>query len=223
MSTKRMGISGFLKSLVPFFKPRMFPVIIILVCMILDLAYSNVVPIMIKLLIDLAIEPGNVTMLVILLAALAGGAVIATVSALVQDVVYARTGTAVMNDIRYGIFAHLQDLPMGFYSRMQAGDIMSRFSADLESIENALIYYLPQVITSGVGMAVSVILPQLDSCHCVGRRTYHVVPACPALRKAGLGIELPTQGRYCRGFRGCAGKPVHAGGCQGLQPEGFCP
>lgn len=163
MSEKRMTVFGFLKVLMPFFKPHLLPVYAILICMAMDLAYSNVVPLMFQMLIDKAIEPHNISMLWLLLGLMAAGAVIVTFSALLQDVLYAKTGTRVMNDIRYRLFSHLQELPMGFYSRMQAGDIMARFSSDLESVENALIYYLPQVIISAVGMVVSVgILFTLD-------------------------------------------------------------
>jgi ATP-binding cassette subfamily B protein len=71
---------------------------------------------------------------------------------------YARTGTAVMNEMRLKVFSHLQELSMDFYSRSQIGDLMSRFSTDLASVENALIWYLPAVIVSSVGLIASVLL-----------------------------------------------------------------
>jgi ATP-binding cassette, subfamily B, bacterial len=158
MGEKHMNIVEFIKSVVPFFKHYRGAVVVILCCMLIDIAYSNGVPILFKLLIDRALEPHNATMLLLILSCLAAGAIIRMVSALTQDMAYAKTGTAVMNEMRYKVFAHLQELSMDFYSRIQIGDIMSRFSSDLAAVENALIWYLPSVLVSSIGLVVSVTL-----------------------------------------------------------------
>jgi ATP-binding cassette subfamily B protein len=153
-----LTIRGFIKSVLPFFKPFRKAVILILFCMLIDIAYSNAVPLLIKALIDKALEPRDPHMLFLLLASLVLGAIVRTASALTQDMTYAKTGTAVMNGMRFRVFSHLQELSMDFYSRSQIGDLMSRFSTDLASVEHALIWYLPAVIVSYVGLIASVLL-----------------------------------------------------------------
>lgn len=153
-----LTIRGFIRAVLPFFKPFRRAVTLILFCMLIDIAYSNAVPLLIKALIDKALEPRDSHMLFLLLGALMVGAIIRTASALVQDMTYAKTGTAVMNGMRFKVFSHLQELSMDFYSRSQIGDLMSRFSTDLASVEHALVWYLPAVIVSYVGLIASVLL-----------------------------------------------------------------
>jgi ATP-binding cassette subfamily B protein len=104
------------------------------------------------------IVPHDTRMLALILGGVAGGAVIATASGFLQDVVYARTGIAVMNDIRYRLFSHLQQLSADYYARTQVGDIMSRFSSDLASVENSIIWHLPSILASAGGLVVSIVL-----------------------------------------------------------------
>lgn len=155
MADGHMTIPGFVKSLIPFFKPYLRAVFLILFCMLIDVAYVNGVPLLFKFLIDKALTPHNTSMLIIILSCLAAGAVIKISSSLIQDISYAKTGTSVMNQMRYKTFAHLQELSMDYYSRTSIGDIMSRFTSDLAAVENALIWYLPSVLFSSVGLIVS--------------------------------------------------------------------
>jgi len=37
------------------------------------------------------------------------------------------------------MFCHLQRLSLGFFSRMQTGDLAARFSSDLATVENAVV------------------------------------------------------------------------------------
>lgn len=158
MVEKHMTIPGFVKAVIPFFKSYYKAVFLILVCMGIDIAYSNGVPILFQQLIDKALTPHDTTVLVVILICLAAGVVVEISSSLIQDMAYAKTGTAVMNEMRFRIFSHLQELSMDFYSKTQIGDIMSRFSSDLAAVENALIWYLPSVMTSSVGLIVSSVI-----------------------------------------------------------------
>jgi subfamily B ATP-binding cassette protein MsbA len=44
---------------------------------------------------------------------------------------------AIQRDIRNDLYAHLHTLPLGFFSRRSTGEIMSRFSADVEGLGDA--------------------------------------------------------------------------------------
>jgi ATP-binding cassette, subfamily B, bacterial len=155
---QHMGVMGFLRAILPYFAPHKPTALLIAGTMLIDLAYATVVPLMFQALIDKAIVPHDMKMLTVILGGLACGAVIATVSGLVQDLAYARAGVAVMNAIRLRIFSHLQELSADFYARTQVGDILSRFSADLASVENGLIWYLPSVLAGLGGFVLSVAL-----------------------------------------------------------------
>ena len=146
-----MGVVGFLLAILPYFSPHKLTGLLIVVTMLIDLAYATVVPLLFQALIDKAIVPHDMRMLTVVLGALAGGAAIATVSGFVQDLAYARAGVAVMNAIRLRLFSHLQELSADYYARTQIGDIVSRFSSDLGSVENGLIWYLPSIVQAAIG------------------------------------------------------------------------
>lgn len=50
----------------------------------------------------------------------------------------ARLSSRIANDIRYDLFAHLQQLPSTFHKEARLGDLLARFSTDMEKIELAL-------------------------------------------------------------------------------------
>ena len=58
----------------------------------------------------------------------------------------ARVVASVMSDLRLRIFTHLQRLSVSFYARSRAGDLLARFTTDLEGIERALADEVPQAI-----------------------------------------------------------------------------
>ena len=62
--------------------------------------------------------------------------------------VVARAGARVMNDLRLRLFEHLQHLSVGFYARAKVGDLMSRFTSDLDAIERFLTGEPPSTIYS---------------------------------------------------------------------------
>ena len=55
----------------------------------------------------------------------------------------------------------MQQLSADYHTRTQVGDIVSRFSSDLASVENALIWYLPSILqAAGAFGVVEIDLPQ---------------------------------------------------------------
>ena len=54
-----------------------------------------------------------------------------------QEVQMRHVSEAIQRDIRNDLYGHLQALPVGFFMRRQTGEIMSRFSADIERLGDA--------------------------------------------------------------------------------------
>ena len=71
----------------------------------------------------------------IILGSRCGGCLVAVVQ-LGRDYLYAGLGARVLTDLRQELYSHLQRLSLGFFSRTPPGEIMSRFSTDLASVEN---------------------------------------------------------------------------------------
>jgi ATP-binding cassette subfamily B protein len=50
----------------------------------------------------------------------------------------ARLSSRIASDMRYDLFSHLQELPPNFHKEARLGDLLARFSGDMEKIELAL-------------------------------------------------------------------------------------
>ena len=75
----------------------------------------------------------------------------------------AGSGSARSQDLRVQLFAHLQTLSIGFYSRNRAGVIISRLTNDVEALDQLVEDGMATLIQSGLTLiGVVVILFVLD-------------------------------------------------------------
>src|SRR4029453_12998642 len=115
-------------------------------------------PLLLQSLLDDAIVPGNAPLAGLLIAAMVGLLLLHGLGDLANHYLVARVVASVMSDLRLRIFTHLQRLSVSFYTRSRAGDLLARFTTDLEGGERALadggppaIYcVLPVVVGAGL-------------------------------------------------------------------------
>ena len=63
----------------------------------------------------------------------------------------------VIADLRMAMFDHLLGLSPSFFAKRHSGDLMSRFSADVQSVENAVCYAASSYIRDGMTIVVMLI------------------------------------------------------------------
>ena len=68
----------------------------------------------------------------------------------------ARTSAKIMNDIRYELFQHLQQLSLTYHGNEQSGDLVARFTSDLADIETMMTDRLPEAMLDSVGLLMSI-------------------------------------------------------------------
>ncbi len=95
-----------------------------------------------KLAIDDGIRKHDVGALDLIVAAFLASAVIYAVASYVQTYLVGWVGQRALQDLRVQLFAHLQRLSIGFYSRNRAGVIISRLTNDVEALD--------QLVSDGV-------------------------------------------------------------------------
>ncbi len=124
---------------------RQYPkhLFLLLVGMICDICINTGLRLSFKFLIDDALTPRNWVLLIQILVALVLAAFLRSAIAVGRDYLYAYVSNGVINQLRLKLYMHLQRLPMSFFNRTKVGDITTRFSTDLSSIENAMLYALP--------------------------------------------------------------------------------
>lgn len=142
----------------PYVRPYRLVLVPILLGILFDVAFDGFWPLGFKFLIDNALVPHDRRVLVIVLAALGSGVLVAAAVQVGYDFLYARLVSSVLGDLRLHMFDHLQHLSLDFFARARAGDILSRFSGDVVAVENALVSAPPFAIKPSLDILVSTVL-----------------------------------------------------------------
>ncbi len=122
-------------------------------------AMGLVIPWLVKITIDQALEPGRGNLLLALVAGIVGAGLVRMVVAFARRVVSGRVALKVETEVRDRVFAHLQTLGLDFYLRSQTGQLISRSIADVRAVRMFLGYGLIFIVTHLATLtAVTVIL-----------------------------------------------------------------
>ena len=141
-----------LRVILEYLRPYRVEVWLLLGGLLIDLAWTVLFGMSFQYVIDEAITKHDEGLLWTVLIGLVAAALLTGMAAIGRDYLYARIGTSVMNDLRQRMFDHLQQLSAGFYSKVQIGDIMARFSTDLLAVQNAVILAIPETILGTLGL-----------------------------------------------------------------------
>jgi len=150
-----MGITGLIKRSLTWTRPYWKSQVLIMLTMLIGVGFSSIFPLSNQFLIDRAIIPGDLKLLAAVLIVVVGLFLLNSVGSLIGDYLSARLATRIMNDMRSKMFTHLQYLSMGFHSRSQVGDIMSRLSSDIYVVQTAITTALPSAVQLTLGLVVS--------------------------------------------------------------------
>ena len=84
-------------------------------------------------------------------------------------------GNHVLRNLREEVFRHIHRLSLGYYAKNEAGDIMSRITNDMDTLQQAMNFALLQVL-SGVLLIVWIIYnPSVHRAQ-TSRTSRHVTP-----------------------------------------------
>jgi ATP-binding cassette subfamily B protein len=92
--------------------------------------------------IDSGIKTGDVSALDLIVLAFLATAVVYAVATYAESYLVGWVGTRALQDLRERIFAHLQSMSIGFFSRRSPGVLISRMTNDVEALN--------QLVTTGV-------------------------------------------------------------------------
>jgi ATP-binding cassette, subfamily B, bacterial len=112
----------------------------------------------IKFMIDRALLDRNERLMLLILGALVAITMVVSVTSLGRDYLYAKIVARVVSSIRQRLFEHLQTLSMEFYARTEVGDVMSRFSNDIGSVETGLAAGVAWGLQPMMDLLISVVL-----------------------------------------------------------------
>jgi ATP-binding cassette subfamily B protein len=145
-----------------------------------------------KLAIDNGINKHDVGALNVIVAAFVASALIYAVASYAQTYLVGWVGQRALQDLRAELFAHLQSLSIGFYSRNRAGVIISRLTNDVEALDQLVSDGMATLFQSGLTLiGVVVILFVLDP-----HLALLTFLALPLLAACGLAFRIASADAY---------------------------
>jgi ABC-type multidrug transport system fused ATPase/permease subunit len=124
-----------LRGLLVLLRPYRGRTAVMFASLILGTAAALAPPPLAKLAIDDGIVPGDLSTLTIVVIAFLASALIYWAATYLQTYLVGWIGQRVLQDLRIQLFAHLQTLSVAFYSRRQAGVIISRLTNDVQALD----------------------------------------------------------------------------------------
>ena len=131
-----------LRGLIELLRPYRGRVIMAFVALLLSTAATLAPPPLAKLAIDEGITPKDLGTLNLVVVAFVISALVYWGASYAQTYLVGWVGQRALQDLRIQLFAHLQTLSVGFYSRRQAGAIISRLTNDVQALD--------QLVSDGV-------------------------------------------------------------------------
>ncbi|ARO57116.1 multidrug ABC transporter ATP-binding protein [Methylorubrum zatmanii] len=117
------------------FRPYAGRIALVLLLIALATAAGLAAPFLLREIIDVALPRGDVRLLGLLAGSLVGLAALGAGIGVLQALVTAKVGQALMHDLRVRVYAHLQSLPLGFFTATKGGDIQSRIASDIGALQ----------------------------------------------------------------------------------------
>lgn len=128
------------KRLGAFIRPYAWKLILSAALMLLASAASVAGPYFVKIAIDSGLNAGNLTALRQTTLAYLGVAILQWGSIYYRVNLMAWVGQSIIYDLRKKIFAHLQELSLGFYSHYSVGRVITRAINDVETLRDFLTW-----------------------------------------------------------------------------------
>ena len=142
-------------------------------------------------------QSARIALIVTFAVLLVGIAVVDAGLSLVQRYASARIGEGLVYDMRTKVFAHVQRMPLAFFTRTQTGALVSRLNNDVQGAQEAFT----DVLSSVVGNLISVAFVLATMFYLSWQLTLMSLVLLPAVPAAGALDGPPARGDHARGVR----------------------
>ena len=124
--------------------------------------FDVVNPLVFKEIIDKGIgknppATGRPGLVIVLALVVVGLALLSTVLSLFQRWYSARIGEGLIYDLRAKVYAHVQRMPIAFFTRTQTGALITRLNNDVLGAQQAFTGTLSQVVSNVIGVTLTLI------------------------------------------------------------------
>lgn len=136
------------RRIVQYFVPYIKQFLIVLLLIGLSAWLGILQPLIIKTIIDAAIPSGQTSLLNWLILAMIGAAVANGLIGVAQTYFNTWIGQGVMYDIRNGMYQHLHQMSLQFFTDTKTGDIMSRLNNDVNGLQTVVTETLSNSVSN---------------------------------------------------------------------------
>jgi ATP-binding cassette, subfamily B, bacterial len=143
---------GTLKRIAQFAAPYRRILTIFMVLVITDAVIGVVNPLILREIIDQGILRKDVGLIEFFAILVAGLAIFDAGLGLAERYVSAKVGEGLIFDMRAKVFAHVQDMPIAFFTRTQTGALVSRLNNDVLGAQQAFTDILSSVVSNFVSV-----------------------------------------------------------------------
>jgi ATP-binding cassette, subfamily B, bacterial len=142
------------------FKPYWRQVLIVLLAIMLTGVLGIVNPYMLKFSISIGFGQQRFDLLVVFVAVMVITPILSSLIGVGQTYLNAALGQRVMRDLRNQLFAHLQHMPLKFFTNTRTGEIQSRISNDIGGVQSVVTDTAASIV-SNFTIALSTIVGML--------------------------------------------------------------
>jgi len=143
-----------LRRIVAFFEPYWIQVVIVLAAILATSLIGLINPLLLGLLIDQVIVGGDYQNLNLYVGLMIILPIITGLIGVGQSYLNNVIGQNVMQDLRGALYAHLQSMPLRFFTETRTGEIQSRLANDIGGVQ-AVVTDTASSITSNLAVAIS--------------------------------------------------------------------
>ena len=136
------------------YKARM---IIVVICILLSSVAQALSSASLGTLVDDYVTPmlrGESVNLMGFLCLMAGIYLIGVICVYLYNVLMVKVGQGTQKTIRDQMFTHMQKLPIRYFDTHQVGDLMSRYTSDIDTLRQMITQSIPQTISSAATLIV---------------------------------------------------------------------
>ncbi|MBI2781501.1 MAG: ABC transporter ATP-binding protein [Chloroflexi bacterium] len=145
------------RRIVAFFRPYRAKVGVVLVAILLTSFVGLINPILLKLLIDVAIPQRDWGLLNLFVGLMIVLPIVSGLIGVGQSYLNNIIGQNVMHDLRTALYAHLQKMPLRFFTETRTGEIQSRLANDVGGVQS-VVTDTAASLTSNVAIAISTVI-----------------------------------------------------------------
>ncbi len=146
-----------IRRIVAFFGPYRFQVGIVLIAILATSFIGLINPILLKLLIDIAIPELDWGLLNLFVGLMIVLPIVSGLIGVGQSYLNNVIGQSVMQDLRGALYAHLQRMPLRFFTETRTGEIQSRLANDVGGVQ-AVVTDTASSVTSNIAVALSTVI-----------------------------------------------------------------